>query len=249
MEVMGWPGPFPSPNFSILSIHLCPCWLLLCPHHCCAMSCVWVRLGAVLCSCTMDLLSVCLSLRLSVRLSLFPGVLCHRSPPRLICPCSNWPPTVLVAPNCIFPPFCVTNHCPWAPALPPRMPACLPACPPYGPLSPTQGPEPGRFLRPWPACSPSCPPGVDALWFLRYSPAPGPAREEGFWRMFGEALEDLESCGQSELLRELEVRPRPQAYVGHSCLDALVCMPVGSKRIDGIVLVCHTYVYSHWHPL
>uniref|UniRef100_A0A8D1YAS6 PDZ domain-containing protein n=1 Tax=Sus scrofa TaxID=9823 RepID=A0A8D1YAS6_PIG len=92
---------------------------------------------------------------------------------------------------------------------------------------PTQGPEPGRFLRPWPACSPSCPPGVDALWFLRYSPAPGPAREEGFWRMFGEALEDLESCGQSELLRELEVRPRPQAYVGHSCLDALVCMPVG----------------------
>uniref|UniRef100_A0A8D1P1M7 PDZ domain-containing protein n=1 Tax=Sus scrofa TaxID=9823 RepID=A0A8D1P1M7_PIG len=86
-------------------------------------------------------------------------------------------------------------------------------------------------------------------WEPPTSPAPGPAREEGFWRMFGEALEDLESCGQSELLRELEVRPRPQAYVGHSCLDALVCMPVGSKRIDGIVLVCHTYVYSHWHPL
>ncbi|GAB1291082.1 Glutamate receptor-interacting protein 2 [Apodemus speciosus] len=35
-------------------------------------------------------------------------------------------------------------------------------------------------------------------------PAPGPAREEGFWRVLGEALEDLESCGQSELLRELE---------------------------------------------
>ncbi|KAJ8786267.1 hypothetical protein J1605_006487 [Eschrichtius robustus] len=35
-------------------------------------------------------------------------------------------------------------------------------------------------------------------------PTPGPACEEGFWRMFGEALEDLESCGQSELLRELE---------------------------------------------
>uniref|UniRef100_A0A8D1HDJ3 PDZ domain-containing protein n=1 Tax=Sus scrofa TaxID=9823 RepID=A0A8D1HDJ3_PIG len=86
-------------------------------------------------------------------------------------------------------------------------------------------------------------------WEPPTSPAPGPAREEGFWRMFGEALEDLESCGQSELLRELEVRPRPQAYVGHSCLDALVCMPVGSKHIDGIVLVCHTYVYSHWHPL
>ncbi|PNI73476.1 GRIP2 isoform 2 [Pan troglodytes] len=41
-------------------------------------------------------------------------------------------------------------------------------------------------------------------WEPPTSPAPGPAREEGFWRVFGEALEDLESCGQSELLRELE---------------------------------------------
>uniref|UniRef100_G1SEU6 Glutamate receptor interacting protein 2 n=1 Tax=Oryctolagus cuniculus TaxID=9986 RepID=G1SEU6_RABIT len=41
-------------------------------------------------------------------------------------------------------------------------------------------------------------------WEPPSSPAPGPAREEGFWRAFGEALEDLESCGQSELLRELE---------------------------------------------
>ncbi|XP_064352275.1 glutamate receptor-interacting protein 2 isoform X3 [Camelus dromedarius] len=41
-------------------------------------------------------------------------------------------------------------------------------------------------------------------WEPPASPAPGPAREEGFWRTFGEALEDLESCGQSELLRELE---------------------------------------------
>uniref|UniRef100_A0A2K6MAQ8 Glutamate receptor interacting protein 2 n=1 Tax=Rhinopithecus bieti TaxID=61621 RepID=A0A2K6MAQ8_RHIBE len=41
-------------------------------------------------------------------------------------------------------------------------------------------------------------------WEPPTSPAPGPAREEGFWRTFGEALEDLESCGQSELLRELE---------------------------------------------
>ncbi|XP_057411502.1 glutamate receptor-interacting protein 2 isoform X5 [Balaenoptera acutorostrata] len=41
-------------------------------------------------------------------------------------------------------------------------------------------------------------------WEPAASPAPGPACEEGFWRMFGEALEDLESCGQSELLRELE---------------------------------------------
>ncbi|XP_006901098.1 PREDICTED: glutamate receptor-interacting protein 2 [Elephantulus edwardii] len=41
-------------------------------------------------------------------------------------------------------------------------------------------------------------------WEPPTSPVPGPAGEEGFWRMFGEALEDLESCGQSELLRELE---------------------------------------------
>ncbi|XP_067611692.1 glutamate receptor-interacting protein 2 isoform X7 [Pseudorca crassidens] len=41
-------------------------------------------------------------------------------------------------------------------------------------------------------------------WGPPASPAPGPTCEEGFWRMFGEALEDLESCGQSELLRELE---------------------------------------------
>ncbi|ELW46968.1 Glutamate receptor-interacting protein 2, partial [Tupaia chinensis] len=41
-------------------------------------------------------------------------------------------------------------------------------------------------------------------WEPPASSAPGPAHEEGFWRVFGEALEDLESCGQSELLRELE---------------------------------------------
>ncbi|XP_073900590.1 glutamate receptor-interacting protein 2 isoform X3 [Castor canadensis] len=41
-------------------------------------------------------------------------------------------------------------------------------------------------------------------WEPPTSPAPGPAQEEGIWRVFGEALEDLESCGQSELLRELE---------------------------------------------
>ncbi|XP_036075692.1 glutamate receptor-interacting protein 2 isoform X3 [Rousettus aegyptiacus] len=41
-------------------------------------------------------------------------------------------------------------------------------------------------------------------WEPPTSLAPGPTREEGFWSVFGEALEDLESCGQSELLRELE---------------------------------------------
>eukprot|EP00069_Balaena_mysticetus_P015888 bmy_22603T0 len=81
-----------------------------------------------------------------------------------------------------------------------RLPSCPPAHPPNGPLSPTQGPRARKTPQ-----APTRPPGADALWFLRYSPAPGPACEEGFWRMFGEALEDLESCGQSELLRELEV--------------------------------------------
>ncbi|XP_058144099.1 glutamate receptor-interacting protein 2 isoform X2 [Dasypus novemcinctus] len=44
----------------------------------------------------------------------------------------------------------------------------------------------------------------DDDWEPPTSPVPVPAREEGFWRAFGEALEDLQSCGQSELLRELE---------------------------------------------
>uniref|UniRef100_F6S4C9 PDZ domain-containing protein n=1 Tax=Monodelphis domestica TaxID=13616 RepID=F6S4C9_MONDO len=51
---------------------------------------------------------------------------------------------------------------------------------------------------------------ADNLWFLRYNRFPGrhngpePAHEDNFWRVFGEALEDLETCGQSELLREIE---------------------------------------------
>ena len=57
---------------------------------------------------------------LSVCLSLFPGVLCHRSLRPVICPCSSWPLTVPLAPNCVFSPFRGTNHCPGAPALPPR---------------------------------------------------------------------------------------------------------------------------------
>uniref|UniRef100_A0A803TQB4 Glutamate receptor interacting protein 2 n=1 Tax=Anolis carolinensis TaxID=28377 RepID=A0A803TQB4_ANOCA len=32
------------------------------------------------------------------------------------------------------------------------------------------------------------------------------AHEDNFWRVFGEALEDLETCGQSELLREIEIK-------------------------------------------
>lgn len=130
MEVIGWFQPFPQNKYSILSIHLCPYWLQLCPCHCPMMTCVG---GARDCPLGLHHGS---PLCLSVRLSLFPGVLCHRSPPRLICPCFNWPPAVLVAPNCVLPPFCVTYHCPGAPALPLRMPACPPACPPAHTLAP-----------------------------------------------------------------------------------------------------------------
>lgn len=39
--------------------------------------------------------------------------------------------------------------------------------------------------------------------------------------MFGEALEDLESCGQSELLRELEVLLPGQRACRTPCMDTL----------------------------
>lgn len=52
---------------------------------------------------------------------------------------------------------------------------------------------------------------ADNIWFLRYNRYPNcqngleTTHEDNFWRVFGEALEDLETCGQSELLREIEV--------------------------------------------
>uniref|UniRef100_A0A8U8C1A7 Uncharacterized protein n=1 Tax=Geospiza parvula TaxID=87175 RepID=A0A8U8C1A7_GEOPR len=51
---------------------------------------------------------------------------------------------------------------------------------------------------------------ADNIWFLRYNRYPNrqngleTTHEDNFWRVFGEALEDLETCGQSELLREIE---------------------------------------------
>uniref|UniRef100_A0A8C8E9L3 Glutamate receptor interacting protein 2 n=1 Tax=Otus sunia TaxID=257818 RepID=A0A8C8E9L3_9STRI len=58
------------------------------------------------------------------------------------------------------------------------------------------------------ASEPVC---ADNVWFLRYNRYPNrqngleTTHEDSFWRVFGEALEDLETCGQSELLREIEV--------------------------------------------
>uniref|UniRef100_A0A8C8AWP0 Glutamate receptor interacting protein 2 n=1 Tax=Otus sunia TaxID=257818 RepID=A0A8C8AWP0_9STRI len=57
------------------------------------------------------------------------------------------------------------------------------------------------------ASEPVC---ADNVWFLRYNRYPNrqngleTTHEDSFWRVFGEALEDLETCGQSELLREIE---------------------------------------------
>lgn len=65
---------------------------------------------------------------LSVCPSLFPGVFCHRTPPRLICPCSNWPPAARSIPHSVSPP----PTAPRDPALPPRTPARPLAHPPCG---------------------------------------------------------------------------------------------------------------------
>ena len=143
-------GPFPSadPPSSSVRVHAgssCVC-------HCPAVPCVWAgRGGQGLSSGAAPWISslVCLS----VRLSLFPGVLCHRSPPRLIRPCSSRSPPVPVAPHCVSPPFRVTSHCPGAPALPPRTPAFQPARPPtlWPPRAQRRVPGPGRCLRSPPA--------------------------------------------------------------------------------------------------
>lgn len=55
--------------------------------------------------------------------------------------------------------------------------------------------------------------------------------------MFGEALEDLESCGQSELLRELEVLSPDQRACGAPCLDPL--QGWGRLHINGVRFLCH----------
>lgn len=54
-----------------------------------------------------------------------------------------------------------------------------------------------------------------------------PDQEENFW---SQALEDLETCGQSGILRELEVREPTAPHGGHglsSHLDALTRSPAG----------------------
>lgn len=55
--------------------------------------------------------------------------------------------------------------------------------------------------------------------------------------MLGEALEDLESCGQSELLRELEVLSPGQEACGG--IMSRHTGGLGKATINGVMLVCH----------
>lgn len=67
--------------------------------------------------------------------------------------------------------------------------------------------------------------------------------------MFGEALEDLESCGQSELLRELEVGPpTPQTFLGAPVHGHTDGHAVGDKSVDGILPACHVCHVLTRHP-
>ncbi|KAM4821091.1 glutamate receptor-interacting protein 2 isoform 2-T2 [Thomomys bottae] len=79
-------------------------------------------------------------------------------------------------------------------------PGRLRSPPPMEPLRASQPPAPDDFPEEEEE-------GGD--WNSQESPAPGPAQDEGLWRELGEALEDLESCGQSELLRGLEASIMP----------------------------------------
>uniref|UniRef100_A0A8C5T5R1 Glutamate receptor interacting protein 2 n=1 Tax=Malurus cyaneus samueli TaxID=2593467 RepID=A0A8C5T5R1_9PASS len=53
--------------------------------------------------------------------------------------------------------------------------------------------------------------------------------EDNFWRVFGEALEDLETCGQSELLREIE-------WCRRAVCDALVAACPSVPAADSLLL-------------
>lgn len=131
-----FPAYTPSPHSFVLDAPS----LLSLSHH--------IRVGprAVPWDDTMELLSICLSM--SVCPSLFPGVLCHRTPPRLICPCSNWLPPVRVTltasslpPTAL--PFRVTTHCPQGPSSATEEahpPACSLACSPTTPWHLIAGP-------------------------------------------------------------------------------------------------------------
>uniref|UniRef100_A0A287D9X6 Glutamate receptor interacting protein 2 n=1 Tax=Ictidomys tridecemlineatus TaxID=43179 RepID=A0A287D9X6_ICTTR len=72
----------------------------------------------------------------------------------------------------------------------------------------------------------------DEDWEPPTSPGPRAPREEGFWRVLGEALEDLESCGQSEMLRELEVN-----HVRTRDFDCCLAVPLLAEAGDVLELV------------
>lgn len=117
-------------------------------------------------------LSVCLSSQASCVTALHPV----SSAPVLIGHQQSWSPLTASPPT-----FCVTNHCPGAPALPPRTPACLPA----RPMAPgAQHWALGNEDSSGPARPPSRPPGVDAVVPVAAQPLAPPER-----RASGECLE------------------------------------------------------------
>lgn len=141
-EAVGWPGPFPKRRYTLLSIHLCPRWLQLCPCHCAMMPCVWVGPGAVLWGYTMDLLSVCLSVCPSVCLSSQASCVTALHPvssaPVLTGHRQSWSPLTASSPHSVSPTTAPgPQHCHRG-----RPPACPPACPPtLWPLEPNAGPR------------------------------------------------------------------------------------------------------------
>lgn len=117
-------------------------------------------------------LSVCLSSQASCVTALHPV----SSAPVIIGHHQSWSPLTASPPT-----FCVTNHCPGAPALPPRTPACLPA----RPMAPgAQHWALGHEDSSGPARPPSRLPGVDAVVPVAAQPLAPPER-----RASGECLE------------------------------------------------------------
>uniref|UniRef100_A0A670XZI0 Glutamate receptor interacting protein 2 n=1 Tax=Pseudonaja textilis TaxID=8673 RepID=A0A670XZI0_PSETE len=56
--------------------------------------------------------------------------------------------------------------------------------------------------------------------------------EDNFWRVFGEALEDLETCGQSELLREIEVMNLRKTAVPNIFFPLCACEHVSTHGVE-----------------
>lgn len=123
MEVTGWSQPLPSP-----STPFSPSICVLVGSSSVPVTVLWCHVSGweqkLSSGATpwISSLSVCPSVCLSSQASCVTALHPVSSAPVLR-------PAVLATLSCVFPSFCVTYHCPGAPALPPRMPACPPAHP------------------------------------------------------------------------------------------------------------------------